>query len=183
MKKITLLAAVAALATAGGVFAAWTFDNTSAPADQQGTISSTIEENITNNTSGSVAVSGELTFSISTDGTTNNNSIVAAFAGDGITVTYSKAAEGVDSGCYVTATMTGKSYDVDGDSTNDIVINNFTGTKTQLNDGGSYTVTKDMLNALIPSITKTVRTVEEAEDLIAEVKTWVFTVNFDFTLA
>lgn len=79
MKKFALLGAVAALATAGGVFAAWQFTNGGVYEDQNNSLNVTVVGEVTNNGYGTVSVTGALALSLDGNGVSNNNTIVGTF--------------------------------------------------------------------------------------------------------
>lgn len=88
MKKFALLGAVAALATAGGVFAAWTFSSDTTIANDTTSISVDFDDEVDYDGAGSIEITAcNLTFNLVGNGEEDANTYTASISGS-LTVTY-----------------------------------------------------------------------------------------------
>lgn len=162
MKKFALLGAVAALATAGGVFAAWTFTNNASyePIDQNVSIS--VGTQVYNQGYGSASLTTkDYAIALDGDGTSNNNEIKITETGS-IVLTYVPAETG-EQGVKCTVSITG----IDGTYISVDFNSEFTTVYNLDSSNKTVTVDADDIDVVAK---KKITTTTELEALKTEVK-------------
>ena len=170
MKKFAILGAIAAVATAGGVFAAWTFTEAKEYQDVDETISITVDNEVINQGYGDVSVNSTYALSLAGDGVSNNNKIEITEDGD-IEINYAPVEK--DQGVTMTVSFTG----IDGT----YISVGYTG-QTSVNLGTentTYTITDQMIDV---TAKKEIKSSTDLTALQAEVAagikfTFTFTAN------
>ena len=88
MKKFTLLSSLAMLATVGGVFAAWTFNETAVSLDEDASVGVNVVQDVTNNARGTFKVTSDVELTFDQLNTTENPWTTAVTGSGNITITY-----------------------------------------------------------------------------------------------
>lgn len=169
MKKFALLGAVAALATAGGVFAAWQFDHSTSIAGDSETISVTItDETVDIKGTGTLDVNSTLSFTVARDdgnSTYNDNEYTVTVTGK-VTAQYTKAT-GTTTDLGATVTFSAAEVDVGGYFT----INEIN--KAVYVEDGETAEATTTVDIVITSIT----TKDQFDDFVADIKAAKYIVN------